>query len=139
MPSGKCGSISQPNNSAIKPLIRTNSYSIPVYNRIKASNSVTKSQVDAQMPASARWKRDNFNHLFEQPTQFYAVALALAVARGGKTDQLDSVLAWSYVGVRVLHSVIHSTTNVIAARFVLFGISSSILAVLTGRLAMLVF
>lgn len=91
------------------------------------------------MPASARWKRDNFNHLFEQPTQFYAVALALAVARGGKTDQLDSVLAWSYVGVRVLHSVIHATTNVIAARFLLFGISSSILAVLTGRLAMLVF
>lgn len=91
------------------------------------------------MPPSARWKRDNFNHLFEQPTQFYAVALALAVARGGQADQLDSVLAWSYVGARVLHSILHSTMNVITARFLLFGISSSILAVLTGRLAMLVF
>lgn len=112
---------------------------IPVYNKIKAKNQITKSQIDAQMPASVRWKRDNYNHLFEQPTQFYAIALALAVARGGKIDQLDSILAWTYVGARVLHSLVHSTTNTLTARFLLFGFSSSILAAMTGRLAMLVF
>ncbi|CAI7584253.1 unnamed protein product [Penicillium crustosum] len=99
---------------------------------------ITKSQMDAQMPAPARWKRDNYNHLFEQPTQFYAIALALAVAHGGKIAQLDSILAWTYVGVRVLHSLVQSTTNTLSARFLLFGFSSSILAVMTGRLAMLV-
>lgn len=111
---------------------------IPVYNRIKVTSQITKSQMDAQMPAPARWKRDNYNHLFEQPTQFYAIALALAVAHGGKIAQLDSILAWTYVGVRVLHSLVQSTTNTLSARFLLFGFSSSILAVMTGRLAMLV-
>ncbi|KAJ6022236.1 hypothetical protein N7540_007740 [Penicillium herquei] len=110
---------------------------IPVYNKIKVTNQVTKSQVDAQMPAHARWKRDNYNHLFEQPTQFYAITLALAVARGGQIAQLDSTLAWTYVGVRILHSLVQCTTNNIMVRFPLFGFSSSILAVMTGRLAML--
>jgi hypothetical protein len=111
---------------------------IPVYNRIKPTSQTTKSQMDAQMPASARWKRDNYNHLFEQPTQFYAVALALAIARGGKIDQLDSILAWTYVGTRVLHSLVQTTTNHMMTRFGLFVLSSSILAIMTGRLAMLV-
>ncbi|KAJ5363770.1 uncharacterized protein N7496_009483 [Penicillium cataractarum] len=112
---------------------------IPVYNRIKPTNHTTKSQIDAQMPPAARWKRDNFNHLLEQPTQFYAIALALAIARGGKIDELDSILAWTYVGARVLHSLVQSITNTMMVRFTLFGFSSSILAVMTGRLAMLVF
>lgn len=112
---------------------------IPEYNKINPSGQTTKSQIDAQMPPTARWKRDNFNHLMEQPTQFYAVALALAIARGGKIDELDSALAWTYVGTRVLHSLVQSITNTMMARFLLFGFSSSILAVMTGRLAMLVF
>ncbi|KAJ5688584.1 hypothetical protein N7462_002976 [Penicillium macrosclerotiorum] len=112
---------------------------IPVYNRIKPSSSTTKSQIDAQMPASARWKRDNYNHLFEQPTQFYAIALALAIARGGVDDKLDIALAWSYTGTRILHSMVHSTANPIMLRFSLFAVSSGILAVMTGRLATLVF
>ena len=31
-----------------------------------------------QIPPRVRWKADNYNHLMEQPTLFYAVALALA-------------------------------------------------------------
>jgi hypothetical protein len=33
----------------------------------------------AQLPARIRWKADNYNHLMEQPTLFYAVAISLAV------------------------------------------------------------
>jgi hypothetical protein len=112
---------------------------IPAYNRIKPTNHTTKSQIDAQLPHAARWKRDNFNHLLEQPTQFYAIALALAIARGGKIDGTDSILAWTYVGTRVLHSLVQSITNTMMVRFALFGLSSSILAVMTARLALLVF
>ena len=32
-----------------------------------------------KIPPAIRWKADNFNHLHEQPTVFYAVALGLAV------------------------------------------------------------
>jgi hypothetical protein len=35
----------------------------------------------ATLPASARWPADNYNHLFEQPTLFYAVALAVRPGR----------------------------------------------------------
>ncbi len=31
-----------------------------------------------RIPPEARWKADNYNHLMEQPTLFYAVALSLA-------------------------------------------------------------
>ena len=37
-----------------------------------------------QMPATVRWKADNYNHLMEQPTLFYAVALTLALLGAGK-------------------------------------------------------
>src|ERR1700746_3806127 len=50
-----------------------------------------------QLPARVRWKADNYNNLMEQPTLFYAVALSLAVAKGGAG--LDVALAWGYVGL----------------------------------------
>lgn len=80
---------------------------IPLYNRIKPTSQPTKSQIDALILVSARWKRDNYNHLFEQPTQFYAVALALTLTCGGKIDQLNSILAWICVGTRSVHSLVH--------------------------------
>ncbi|KAK2750616.1 hypothetical protein FQN57_002687 [Myotisia sp. PD_48] len=97
-------------------------------------------EMNTKIPPSVRWKADNYNHLFEQPTQFYAVALALAVLHG-KTGapSLDSKLAWAYVGLRVAHSLVQSTTNNIMRRFGLFLMSSGVLAVMTARAARLVF
>ncbi|KAJ5156967.1 uncharacterized protein N7482_008067 [Penicillium canariense] len=111
---------------------------IPVYRKLQLSSGTTKSQLDAQMPTYARWKRDNYNHLFEQPTQFYAIVLALAIAGAGKEEKFNVVLAWTYVGARILHSLVQSTTNHLPTRFAVFGLSSSVLAVMTGKLAMLV-
>ena len=34
----------------------------------------------ATLPAKVRWKADNYNHLMEQPTVFYAVAIALSAS-----------------------------------------------------------
>jgi hypothetical protein len=42
-------------------------------------NTHTKNDLDKRIPPQKRWKGDNYNHLFEQPTQFYAVALTLAL------------------------------------------------------------
>lgn len=86
------------------------------------------------VPAPVRWKADNFSNLFEQPTQFYAVAAVLALAGAGKTD---ARLAWAYVAARVAHTLVHCSTNNVMRRFTLYVISSGLVAVLTGRAALL--
>jgi hypothetical protein len=84
----------------------------------------------AQLPARVRWKADNYNHLMEQPTVFYAVALTLALlgAHGWEIP-----IAWSYVGLRVVHSLVQATWNKIMVRFTVFVISTVPLIVLTAR------
>jgi hypothetical protein len=59
-----------------------------------------------QLPAEVRWKADNYNHLMEQPTIFYAIALSLALMSHG--DGLNLTLAWVYVGLRVVHSLVQA-------------------------------
>jgi hypothetical protein len=97
-------------------------------------NAVRGAQM-AELPAKVRWKADNYNHLFEQPTVFYAVALSLALL--GDQSSLSLGLAWAYVGIRVVHSVWQSLTNIIEVRFVLFVSMSLVLMVLTVRAALL--
>jgi len=90
----------------------------------------------ARLPANVRWKADNYNHLFEQPTIFYAVALVLAVAgQGGGTN---ATLAWVYVGMRVVHSLIQATWNKIEVRFGMFFLSALVLIALTVNAARVV-
>jgi hypothetical protein len=91
----------------------------------------------AELPPSVRWKADNYNHLFEMPTLFYAVALALAVIGDASTPSV--VLAWAYVGLRVAHSLWQSLVNDIPKRFALFSLSSLVLMALSIRAAILLF
>jgi hypothetical protein len=91
----------------------------------------------ASLPAHVRWKADNYNHLMEQPTVFYAVAVAIAVLGGGTGT--NALLAWVYVGLRVVHSIIQATFNKIEVRFSVFALSSLVLFALTFNAARLVF
>lgn len=79
----------------------------------------------AQLPASVRWKADNYNHLMEQPTLFYAVALTLALM--GEGAGINLVLAWGYVATRVVHSLWQALVNRIEVRFGIFALSSLML------------
>lgn len=81
------------------------------------------------LPAEVRWKADNYNHLMEQPTLFYAITLALALLGQGGGDNL--VLAWAYVVLRVLHSLVQALINLIELRFTVFFLSSLVLIALT--------
>ena len=90
------------------------------------------------IPPQARWKADNYNHLMEQPTLFYAVAVTIAVA-GAAASTIDVGLAWAYVALRVVHSLIQATVNVVEARFLVFAFGSLVLLALTVRAAILVF
>ena len=89
------------------------------------------------LPANVRWKADNYNHLFEAPTLFYATVLVLALLND--TTQTSLWLAWGYVALRVVHSIWQSLLNIIEVRFALFLTSSIVLIVLGVRAAMLVF
>ena len=80
----------------------------------------------AQAADSARQAADNYNHLMEQPTIFYAAALAIQVA--GHADPMAVHFAWVYVGVRVLHSLLQISINLVPVRFLLFVISTGVLA-----------
>lgn len=91
----------------------------------------------AQLRASVRWKADNYDHLLQQPTLFYAVALVLALA--GADDGLNTGLAWLYVGLRVIHSLVPATINVILIRFGVFAIATLVLLAMTIRAALVVF
>ena len=68
---------------------------------------------------------DNYNHLFEQPVVFYAIALSIAVINN--IEPLIIQLAWVYVALRVLHSIVQITFNFVPLRFTLFVTSWLIL------------
>jgi hypothetical protein len=104
--------------------------------RVTLSPTQTKEAFNAQLPPDVRWKADNYNHLMEQPTLFYAVALTLALL--GVQDLASLALAWTYVGLRLIHSLIQATVNVILWRFAVFALASLVLAALAMRAAVLV-
>src|SRR6202048_5500663 len=69
----------------------------------------------ARLPAEVRWKADNYANLMEQPTVFYAVALTLAML--GADDGFNTGPAWLYVALRIVHSLVQATVNVVIYRF----------------------
>jgi hypothetical protein len=87
----------------------------------------------AQLPASVRWKADNYNHLMEQPTLFYAICFSLQLM--DQATDLNIGFAWLYVVIRVIHSLVQATVNVILIRFSIFIIASIVLGVLTFNAA----
>ena len=89
------------------------------------------------LPAQVRWKADNYNHLMEQPTIFYAIALSLALL--GEGGGINLTLAWAYVGLRVVHSLVQAIINKIEVRFGIFFLSSLVLIGLTFNAAMILF
>ena len=91
----------------------------------------------ATLPPHVRWKADNYNHLMEMPTLFYAVAIALAVA--GDASAVSVGLAWAYVALRVVHSFVQVLVNIIVWRFAVFSLSSLVLFALAIRAALIVF
>lgn len=94
-------------------------------------DGLTKEEIYAKTPREVHYPAENYAHLFEQPVQFYAIAITAALL--GVEDKTDLRLAWGYVGLRVLHSVIQSTKNKIMPRFLTFLTSSVVLLALAVR------
>ncbi len=78
--------------------------------------------LDGVVADQVQWKAHNYNHLMEQPTLFYALALTLAMMDQG--DGINLWLAWGYVVLRILHRLIQAITNVVRTRFLAFALAS---------------
>ncbi len=71
------------------------------------------------LPAWVNRTADNYNHLFEQPVAFYAVTLSIALINN--FDSLVVQLAWAFVLIRVIHSLVQLSINIVLVRFFLFA------------------
>lgn len=70
------------------------------------------------LPSSARNITDNYNHLFEQPTLFYALVTYIYLME--HADSTHLYLAWLYAALRIVHSVIQITSNNVSYRALIF-------------------
>jgi len=67
----------------------------------------------------------NLMNLLEMPVLFYVACLSIYVTRHVTSGVLR--LAWIYVGLRLLHSLIHLTRNVVVYRLLVFAVSNVVL------------
>jgi hypothetical protein len=105
---------------------------LPAIRRMKMrlDPEVARGEQMALLPSRVRWKADNYNHLMEQPTVFYAVAITLALL--GQGDGWSMRLAWAFVALRVVHSLVQVLWNKIEVRFTMFALSSFALIGMIG-------
>ena len=83
-----------------------------------------------RLPANVRAVADNYNHLHEQPTIFYALVLFAGLTGGDSALMLN--LAYAYVGIRVLHSLIQILSPKVLLRFLAFTAGTIVLFVMAG-------
>jgi hypothetical protein len=106
--------------------------------RIRAVRQGLLIPEDFKMGESARVPHDvslpnrNYMNLLELPTLFYAVCLALFAL--GRVESTDLIIAWVYVGLRVVHSLVHLTYNHVVQRLIVFATGNVVLSVLWVRL-----
>lgn len=89
--------------------------------------------LDGRAPDEAQWPAHNYNHLMEQPTLFYAICLTLAFMDFG--GGINYLLAWGYVALRIVHSLVQATVNIVPYRFAIFALASLCLLGLTVHAA----
>ena len=116
--------------------------------RIPASKEIEKKGIDLQdlshpsklggvFPSKVERVADNYNHLFEQPTVFYATVFVIWALNA--TDNFYLSCAWIYFIIRVIHSIFQATINSVWVRFSLFITSWIILALMIFKIIFTVF
>jgi hypothetical protein len=107
---------------------------LPALSKVKLSSEQARGgrgqDLDRILPPQSNWPAHNYVHLMEQPTIFYATALAIAVL--GQGTAINVGLAWTYVALRVIHSVWQAKVNTIPVRASLFFLSTFVLVALAG-------
>ena len=98
---------------------------------IDAQQAQDTSRMRDLLPPEIIRVSNNYNHLFEQPTLFYAVAIGIAVL--GHVDALHVQCAWAFAILRILHSIVQATVDIVMVRFTLFVLAWIALGTMTVR------
>lgn len=106
---------------------------IPAMQRLKIDPQEAARTGTLNLPPEVSRVADNYNHLHEQPTIFYALAIAAHLAGAG--DPLNIWLAWGYVALRVVHSLVQATVNIVVVRFGVFTLGTLVMFALFVRTA----
>jgi hypothetical protein len=93
------------------------------YGRVSAARrgAVAMQQValdSSKWPERLRKLANSYNNQFELPVLFYALLGFLLISNLG--DPVLVVLAWLFVASRLVHSLIHTTSNELRSRFLAF-------------------
>jgi hypothetical protein len=99
----------------------------------KIPDGTRGADLEREDPGRRNWPAHNYAHLMEQPTIFYAIVFALVLM--GFDHPINVYLAWGYVGIRIVHSIVQATINRVSIRFPLFALSSLCLIGLTTHAA----
>lgn len=112
---------------------------LPAFNKagIKPDDARHPGTYADKLPATVRSAADNYNHLHEQPTIFYALMFFIALTGGA--DPTANMVAWAYVALRVIHSFVQVVIGTVALRFLVFTLGTLCLFYLAGREALRVF
>lgn len=132
------------NTAILIPIFALIAWSLVIFIRMYAMRmpAMAKAGLDPQsvkhpgslsgmLPTKVEASSDNYNHLMEQPTIFYALCFYLALS--GHVDTLQVQLAWAYVVLRVLHSLVQVTSNNVMVRFSFFSLSTIVLIAIVLR------
>jgi len=102
-------------------------------NNINAQRLTTPERGAEIIPEEVSYSSNNLKNLFELPVVFYALCLYLYTA--GQVDQIYVIAAWTFFGLRVVHSLIQCTVNIVILRFAAYMISSIALWFMLLRVA----
>ena len=89
------------------------------------------------LPHDVQRVANNYNHLFEQPTLFYAMAVIIVLL--GHVDAFHVQCAWAFVLLRIVHSCVQATVDIVVARFAIFSLSWLALGIMIVREVLAVF
>ena len=87
----------------------------------------------ASMPMNAHFPADNFVNLFEAPMLFFIMCFVVHLT--GYNDTIIVYMAWSYVILRAIHSIIQCTYNRVMHRFTFYALSSFVLIAMFARIS----
>lgn len=124
-------------HAILQPVVALIAWTLVLPGWLLATRLPAMVRAGVKLSVEAQWKAHNHNHLPEQPVLFYAVSVVSALT--GTGYGVNVALAWTYVGLRVAHSIWQSTANRVSVRFCLFIASSLVLAALTLHAGLAVF
>jgi len=108
-----------------------------VGHRIDSQDLTTPEKGAKIIPEKIHWPAYNFRNLFELPVIFYALCIYLYVT--GKVDAVYVTSAWVFLALRVAHSAIHCSVNIVKLRFAAYMIGAVALWFMVLRAAFGIF